>query len=241
MERTGSTQQAKKRQKRSSNTTNDFDRFLEIEEEKEREKEIINIRPASVIRQQIIPNVQPPQRQIQTYTSTPIASSNYIQEYYKKNWTCNKISNDPHAPNFGYSADVHPGLKEGKSRIKGAGQGLFTTMYLPKSTCLGVYAGKRLTKKQVDEDYGVGENYLAEYVIHLGDSPVYIDGSINGNDLRLINDYHDSERPENSPNAEVLEKDGLIILTKDVFPGDEIYIDYGDTYFEEGFFSKNKK
>lgn len=113
------------------------------------------------------------------------------------------------------------------STIPNAGNGAFANIFIPKKTTLGYYKGKRLTKKQYDSLKD--QSYVWELSSRSG--PVYIDGKNPkiSNWLRFLNDSRDKRE-----NVEPYQYRGNIYYrtTKNIKPGEEMFISYGDEYWE---------
>ena len=119
-----------------------------------------------------------------------------------------------------------------RSTIKGAGMGLFTTKALKKGTTLGQYKGKRLTSRR----YNALRN--ADYVweIRYKGKNVYIDGKSlkRGNLLRYVNGIK-GKKQKRLENTTMFSRKGKVFYktTKRVPAGKELFIDYGDEYWDD--------
>ena len=112
------------------------------------------------------------------------------------------------------------------STIPNAGNGAFTNIYLPKKTVLGNYKGKRISKQQYERL--ADDSYVWELSSRHG--PIYIDGKNPkiSNWLRFLNDSRDRRL-----NVEPYQYRGDIYYRtiKNINPGEELFISYGDEYW----------
>jgi len=113
------------------------------------------------------------------------------------------------------------------STIPNAGNGAFANIFLKKGTVLGNYKGKRLSKQQYDRLKD--QSYVWELSSRYG--PIYIDGKNPkvSNWLRFLNDSRDRRL-----NVEPYQYRGDIYYrtTKNIKPGTELFISYGDEYWD---------
>jgi hypothetical protein len=113
------------------------------------------------------------------------------------------------------------------STIPNAGNGAFANIFLKKGTVLGNYKGKRLSKQQYDRLKD--QSYVWELSSRYG--PIYIDGKNPkvSNWLRFLNDSRDRRL-----NVEPYQYRGDIYYrtTKNIKPGEELFISYGDEYWD---------
>ncbi len=104
----------------------------------------------------------------------------------------------------------------------GAGKGLFTEDFIKKGSFVIEYIGKKLPNAIADE---LGTRYLFDT-----ENGFTIDGSVKWNTARWINHACD-------PNveAELDEEVGRVFInaTRDILPGEELTIDYGEDYFND--------
>lgn len=108
-----------------------------------------------------------------------------------------------------------------KNGRPGTGLGLFACVPIARGDFILEYTGTRIPTKVADES---GGKYLFEI-----DEDWTIDGETKENTARYIN--HDCY-----PNteAEISEDDKILIhALRDIAPGEELTIDYGDEYFDE--------
>jgi len=102
----------------------------------------------------------------------------------------------------------------------GTGLGLFAMDFFKKGEMVVEYTGKRITTKHADT---LGTRYLFEI-----DTKWTIDGSARSNLARYVNHAC-------NPNTEA-EIDGTRIFyyaLRNIDPGEELTVDYGEEYFEE--------
>ena len=111
-----------------------------------------------------------------------------------------------------------------KSKIRGAGLGLFANMDFPADAVLGEYWGVRTTTKPAD----------GRYVWHIDtdDGSVYIDAAQNDCPLRFVNGAK-TERQHERINCKTYISHGalLYVTTRAVKAGEELIIDYGPYYW----------
>jgi len=125
------------------------------------------------------------------------------------------------------------------STIQNAGQGVFATNYITKNTKIGRYQGLGMTKSMIDSIYGTG---IATYALSVTctnasdcgtyephkDHIVCIDGLFGGNWTTYINDGPHSGIAENVYFAE----NGTIITLTDIKKGEELFVSYGEEYWD---------
>ena len=102
----------------------------------------------------------------------------------------------------------------------GMGWGLFALEQIREGDFILEYTGRKITTKEADESKG---KYLFEI-----DDDWTVDGEALDNHARWINHAC-------VPNVEADVVDGKIFITalRDIFPGEELFIDYGEEYFDE--------
>lgn len=107
----------------------------------------------------------------------------------------------------------------------GVGKGLFARTPIKKGAFIIEYIGTPLSTEVADDHPG---RYLFEV-----DEKVTLDGDTDDNTAKYINHSCD-------PNVEAeIDEDGEgkghvnIYAIKSIVPGEELYIDYGDEYFDE--------
>ena len=125
------------------------------------------------------------------------------------------------------SSWAHPAHFVSRSRISGAGLGLFFAWRLPRGTLLGAYDGELLSKAQLDARYG-GDDAVAPYAMQLGED-LFVDAAdaARSNVLRYVNDARGSGRPENVAYGE----GGSAVLLRDVEAAEEALASYGAAYW----------
>ena len=113
------------------------------------------------------------------------------------------------------------------STIPNAGNGAFANNFIPKGTTLGYYKGKRLNSHQYNRLKD--QSYVWELSSRGG--PIYIDGKNPklSNWLRFLNDSRDKRE-----NVEPYQyrKNLYYRTTKNVEPGQELFVSYGDSYWD---------
>ncbi len=124
-------------------------------------------------------------------------------------------------------------LKVKKSKILGAGQGLFTTTFIKKGDLIVEYKGQKTTWKQICRKYGKdGQKALYSYFIS---SKNCIDAQNNLEALaRYVNDVNGPSKTKFKNNAEFVNIRGkayIRAITK-IKPNNEIFVDYGDDYWK---------
>lgn len=125
-------------------------------------------------------------------------------------------------------------LKVRKSRIEGAGKGLFTTSRIRKNDTIVEYQGEKLTWKQCLKRYKNKEQELV-YVFSITDDNCIDAHSAPEALARFANDANGTEfgrKHENNAEYRIIKKKPYIVATKEIGPGAEILVDYGDEYWE---------
>lgn len=98
--------------------------------------------------------------------------------------------------------------------------GLYSRKSLPAFTVFGPYTGARVASIQANDHYSFS----------LGDKKS-VDAGKSGNQTRFINDYRGTGSRRNADS--VLADDNVFFyLTEPVGEGEEILLDYGDTYWK---------
>ena len=115
-----------------------------------------------------------------------------------------------------------------KSTIPNSGKGAFTNVDLKKGYTIGYYKGRKLSPKQYEKLKN--DNYSWELSSSHG--PFYIDASIKkySNWLRYVNHKSGSKA-----NLEPYQYNGKMYYrtTKKIKAGNELFVDYGDEYFNQ--------
>lgn len=127
-------------------------------------------------------------------------------------------------------------LKVRKSKIKGAGDGLFATKTFRKGKVLGSYDGEYISKKELNKRYP-GDT-LAEFTIEVGDELFWIDGKNEGNVMKYINDKKGSGKKANVTFVERFGRNGAatgvnVVVIRKVKKNKEFYVNYGIKYFDD--------
>ena len=117
-----------------------------------------------------------------------------------------------------------------KSKLKGAGKGLFTKQFIPKRSSIVEYIGKISPWRDVD--HREGKNVYVYYVNrnHVIDAYTYKKAY-----ARYANDAKGISKVKGIRNNARYEKQGLkvyIKATRDISPGEEIYVGYGKEYWD---------
>lgn len=121
-------------------------------------------------------------------------------------------------------------LRIRKSKLPGAGKGLFTTEFIPKGTRIVEYKGRVTTWKDVQHDEG--RNGYIYYIKrnHVIDAENYKSAL-----ARYANDGQGLVRlPGIRNNATYVEDDGKVFIesVKDIPAGSEILVSYGKEYWD---------
>ncbi len=123
-----------------------------------------------------------------------------------------------------------------KSRIKGAGKGLFTTSPIRKGDVIVEYKGIKTTwskaMRQYDDDIKA-----ARYLFHITDKNT-VDAQNTPNELaRYANDAEApipgiKHRLKNNAHYKVIKSKPYIVAEKNIGAGAEIFVDYSGDYWE---------
>ena len=120
-------------------------------------------------------------------------------------------------------------LEVKESTIPNAGKGLFTKVFIPKSTPIVEYKGTITTWKEVKEDH------TNPYIFYVKAGHV-IDARHHLKSLaRYANDAKGLTRTKNKKNNACFDKEGVrvyLIATKDIQAGEEILVEYGTQYWQ---------
>jgi uncharacterized protein len=121
-------------------------------------------------------------------------------------------------------------LKVKKSRVPGAGKGLFTTRFIPSGSKITEYKGKIKTWGEVKKEDG--EN---NYIFYVNRNHV-IDAKPRKKALaRYANDARGISKVKGIRNNSIYSTEGLkvyIEAIRDIPPGEEILVGYGKEYWE---------
>lgn len=117
-----------------------------------------------------------------------------------------------------------------KSKLPGAGKGLFTKKFIPKGTKIVEYKGRISTWKEVDHQKG--DNGYIFYVKrdHVIDAAPYKKAL-----ARFANDARGINKVKGITNNSEYKEFGLrvfIVANKDIPAGSEILVDYGKDYWK---------
>lgn len=104
------------------------------------------------------------------------------------------------------------------------------TPVFTKDSLIVVCGGEILTKNQLNDRYGIGDEYVAPYVWEINDN-MFIDNACH----RSVISYINSDYGIKPGNAIVkINNDKLYLYaTEDIYNNTEILISYGDDYFDE--------
>ena len=122
-------------------------------------------------------------------------------------------------------------LRVKKSRLPDAGMGLFTTVAIPKGTRIVEYVGKISTWKEVKHDQG--EN---GYIYYVKRNHVIDARRMKSALARYANDASGISRVKGLKNNAQYVEEGIkvyIQATRDLQPGEEIFVAYGKEYWDE--------
>ncbi len=130
-------------------------------------------------------------------------------------------------------------LKVKKSQLPNAGKGLYTTTFLPKGTLIVEYLGDIYTWKECEKRaLSNKEGYVfyvnSKYCIDAFDTPQHL--------ARYANDAAGFSRYTNCKNNSVYFKEkkrAYIKCTRNIHPGEEIFVSYGKEYWQA--LAQNKK
>jgi len=120
-------------------------------------------------------------------------------------------------------------LKVKRSKLKGAGKGLFTTKAIPKGTKIVEYKGRVTTWKEVNEQKGHNG-----YIYYVNRRHVIDAWRTRSALARYANDAQGLVRAEGLRNNCSYEEEGLrvfITSTKDIPAGSELFVGYGREYW----------
>lgn len=126
--------------------------------------------------------------------------------------------------------EIKKGLYTKKSNLPGAGKGLFTKNFIAKGVVIIEYLGKISSWK--DADHRDGTNVYIYYLSkhHVIDAFAYKKAL-----ARYANDANGFSKKKDLKNNARYENEGLkayIIASKDISPGEEIFVSYGKEYWD---------
>jgi len=117
-----------------------------------------------------------------------------------------------------------------KSKLPGAGKGLFTKKFIPKGTKIVEYKGRISTWKEVDHQKG--EN---GYIFYVKRDHVIDAGPYKKALARFANDARGINKVKGITNNSEYKEFGLrvfIVANKNIPAGSEILVDYGKDYWK---------
>lgn len=123
-----------------------------------------------------------------------------------------------------------------KSRIKGAGKGLFTTSRIRKGDIIVEYKGVKSTWDVAMRKYK-GDIKAARYIFHITDKNT-VDAQFTPDELaRYANDAEApipgvKNRFKNNAHYQVIKSKPYIVAEKNIGAGAEIFVDYSGDYWE---------
>jgi SET domain-containing protein len=123
-----------------------------------------------------------------------------------------------------------------KSRIKGAGKGLFTTSRIRKGDVIVEYKGVKSSWNTAMKKYK-GDVKAARYIFHITDKNT-IDAQFTPEELaRYANDAAApipgvKHRFKNNSHYQVIKSKPYIVAEKNIGAGAEIFVDYSGDYWE---------
>lgn len=123
-----------------------------------------------------------------------------------------------------------------KSRIKGAGKGLFTTSPIRKGDIIVEYKGIKSTWNVAMKKYK-GDIKAARYIFHITDKNT-VDAQFTPEELaRYANDAEApipgvKHRLKNNAHYQVIKSKPYIVAEKNIGAGAEIFVDYSGDYWE---------
>lgn len=103
------------------------------------------------------------------------------------------------------------------------GYGLFTLRRIDKNTLICEYLGEEVTEDEIDKRYG--EDNTAPYAMYVTNTNEYLDSACKRGIASWVNHTDDPKKA----NAYV-DRDGDLISKRTIYPGEEIFIDYGGQY-----------
>ena len=110
------------------------------------------------------------------------------------------------------------------SRIPHAGNGVFAKQSIPSDTIIGIYRGEIIS----EEEYN--KNGFRPYALRLQkpDGSIIIDGEKEGNWTSRMNDPRGTMYTANV----IFEPDGTVKTIQQIEEGEELFINYGESYWE---------
>jgi SET domain-containing protein len=126
-------------------------------------------------------------------------------------------------------------LKVKKSKIPGAGKGLFTKKRIKKGEVIVEYKGEKLTWAQCLRRYKNG-NKPMHYVFCVSPKNSIDAGPCPNELARYANDANPDLKInglKNNSEYQIIRRKPYIVATKSIPPDSEILVDYGDDYWEK--------
>jgi SET domain-containing protein len=117
------------------------------------------------------------------------------------------------------------GVRVDKSKIKGAGLGLFAERAFKKGERIVQYNGEKLSHREYNERYDSDE--MGSYGIELNSRWVLDAAKTSSGVARYVCDHHGSKTGQNCEYVSDAGKIWVLAL-RDIKPGEELYSDYGD-------------
>jgi hypothetical protein len=130
-----------------------------------------------------------------------------------------------------YGATLGNGLKLVKSAIPRAGKGLLATRFYPAGVVVTGYGGQFVTKKEMDELIARGHYPWAFVTINKN---LYKDGVTRGKHGDLAGQYINDPRNAHVRNIGFCahKRDIYMYSLVDIYPGEELFTDYGRAYWK---------
>jgi len=133
-------------------------------------------------------------------------------------------------PSYADTADMlrwGPTLVVCKSLIKGGGNGVYATVDIPAGSYVGWYRGVALDGAEFRAKYPRDD---AEYVLELFTDALFVDAAPLGvrNFSAYINDFRGSSRSRNC----FFTRKGAVRTLRHIAAGEELYLDYGEGYWD---------
>ncbi|NJL70502.1 MAG: SET domain-containing protein [Candidatus Competibacteraceae bacterium] len=133
--------------------------------------------------------------------------------------------------------DTFYGLYVQVSTIPNAGKGLFARKFIPAGSLIGKYRGDYLAKDITYEQYASGKREhikkreWRDYFVHTMHDQL-LDGRRMDNHMRWINDPRNEHR-YNATMTQGKARRILVRATRDIQPGEEIFMCYGEHYWSK--------
>jgi|SRR6267378_1705068 len=121
-----------------------------------------------------------------------------------------------------------------KSKIKGAGKGLFTTSRIRKGDVIVEYKGEKMPWRKCLKRYG-DDIHQARYIFYISENNCVDAQNITEALARYANDAEGFKKKaglDNNSEYQVIRGKAYIVATKPIHPGSEIFVDYQREYWE---------